>query len=212
MKIPEKIKIGGKTYTVEITSKMDLGINNVSAEILYGDLIIRVSPQAMAKWRPISSTKWSMRSISASATATTTKSVWTSWRTRSIRSLSIIRMCLRPLRSDAMRVKQYKGTVYGADLTAKERRAMNIEINRQIVEADRKYLNNVDAMILYFLHKHLGFGKKRLRRAWEQFTVIHDDLVNYYEMPDDGAWLADRKLQEIGVDVAAWNAGKDATQ
>ena len=47
-----------------------------------------------------------------------------------------------------MRVKQYKGTVYGAELTAKERRAMNIEINRQIVEADRKYLNNVDAMIL----------------------------------------------------------------
>ena len=40
---------GGKTYTVEITSKMDLGINNVSAEILYGDLIIRVSPQATAK-------------------------------------------------------------------------------------------------------------------------------------------------------------------
>ena len=37
MKIPEKIKIGGKTYTVEIT------------EILYGDLIIRVSPQATAK-------------------------------------------------------------------------------------------------------------------------------------------------------------------
>lgn len=27
MKIPEKIKIGGKTYTVEITNKMDLGIN-----------------------------------------------------------------------------------------------------------------------------------------------------------------------------------------
>ena len=49
MKIPEKIKIGGKTYTVEITNKMDLGINNVSAEILYGDLIIRISPQATAK-------------------------------------------------------------------------------------------------------------------------------------------------------------------
>lgn len=75
-------------------------------------------------------------------------------------------------------------------------------------QADRKYLNNVDAMILYFLHKHLGFGKRRLRRAWEQFTVIHDDLVNYYEMPDDDAWLADRKLKEIGVDVAAWNAEK----
>ena len=75
MKIPEKIKIGGKTYTAEITDKMDLGINNVSAEILYGDLIIRVSPQATAKWKRISSTKWSMRFISASATATTTKNV-----------------------------------------------------------------------------------------------------------------------------------------
>ena len=35
---------------------------------------------------------------------------------------------MRPLKSDAMRVKQYKGTVYGADLTAKERRAMQKQI------------------------------------------------------------------------------------
>ena len=49
MKIPKKIKIGGKTYKVEITSKMDLGIVNVSAEILYQDLIIRVSKQAEQK-------------------------------------------------------------------------------------------------------------------------------------------------------------------
>ena len=48
-----------------------------------------------------------------------------------------------------MRVKQYKGTIYGADLTAKERRAMNIEINRQIVEADRKYLNNTVTKVLH---------------------------------------------------------------
>jgi len=108
-----------------------------------------------------------------------------------------------------MRVKQYKGQVFGADLTAKERKALNIEINRQIVEADRKYMNNVDALFLYFLHKHLGFGKKRLRKAWEQFSVIHDDLVSYYQMPEDGAWLAERKLKEIGVDVAAWNAEKE---
>lgn len=49
MKIPDKIKIGGKTYTVEITNKMSLGISNVSAEILYSDLLIRVSPQAQSK-------------------------------------------------------------------------------------------------------------------------------------------------------------------
>lgn len=93
-------------------------------------------------------------------------------------------------------------------LTARARRALDAEINRQIMDADRKYTNAIDAAFLFFLHRHLGFGKKRLRRAWEQFTVIHDDLVAYYEMPDDSAWLADRKLQEIGVDVAAWNAEK----
>lgn len=49
MNIPDKIKIGGKVYRVEITNKMDLGISNVSAEILYNELLIRVSPQAKGK-------------------------------------------------------------------------------------------------------------------------------------------------------------------
>ena len=49
MRIPEKVKIGGNTYTVEITDKMNLDISNVSAEISYTDLIIRISPQAQSK-------------------------------------------------------------------------------------------------------------------------------------------------------------------
>ena len=49
MNIPKKIKIGGKVYTVEITNKLDRGNVNVSAEILYNDLVIRVSPQAQGK-------------------------------------------------------------------------------------------------------------------------------------------------------------------
>lgn len=49
MIIPKKIKVGGKTYRVDITNKLDLGISCVSAEILYNDLVIRVSPQAKEK-------------------------------------------------------------------------------------------------------------------------------------------------------------------
>lgn len=49
MRIPEKIKIGGTVYAVEITDKMELGINNVSAEINYNNLVIRISPQAKSK-------------------------------------------------------------------------------------------------------------------------------------------------------------------
>ena len=97
-----------------------------------------------------------------------------------------------------MRVKQFKGKVYGADLTAKERKAMELEINRQNA-------NDFDAMVLYVLHTHLGFGKKRLRRFYDAFSAEHDKLIEHYEMPDGGAWLADMKLKEIGVDVAAWN-------
>lgn len=49
MKIPEKVKIGGKVYAVEITDKLDLGNVNYSGEICYGDLLIRICPNAQGK-------------------------------------------------------------------------------------------------------------------------------------------------------------------
>lgn len=108
-----------------------------------------------------------------------------------------------------MKVKQYNGRVFGADLTAKERKALDIEINRQILEADKRYTNDIDAMVLYVLHKHLGFGYKRLRLFWEAFKAEHKELREHYEMPDDNAWLARQKLKDIGVDVEAWNAEEE---
>ena len=42
-----------------------------------------------------------------------------------------------------MRIKKAGGKVFGAVLTAAERKAMDIEINRQIVEADRRYANDM---------------------------------------------------------------------
>ncbi len=52
MKVPKTVKIGGKVYDVEITDNFDLGSANVSAEISYTDLAIRVSPnQASGKMK-----------------------------------------------------------------------------------------------------------------------------------------------------------------
>lgn len=82
---------------------------------------------------------------------------------------------------------------------------MEIEINRQIVEADRKYVDDIDAMVLYTLHAHYGWGKKRLRRFYEVFNAEHDQLVRHYEMPDDYPWLCKEQLKHIGVDVEEWN-------
>ena len=44
MNIPKKLKVGGLHYDVEITNQMHLGVANVSAEIMYDDLKIRVAP------------------------------------------------------------------------------------------------------------------------------------------------------------------------
>ena len=71
-----------------------------------------------------------------------------------------------------MIVKKSGGRVFGAELTAAERKAMELEINRQLAESDRQHANDFDAMVLYVLHTHLGFGKKRLRRFYEAFSIM----------------------------------------
>ena len=97
-----------------------------------------------------------------------------------------------------MRIKKAGGKVFGAVLTAAEKKAMDMEINRQIVEADRRYADDIDAV-------HLGFGKKRLRKFYDAFSAEHDRLIQYYQMPDDYTWLCKEMLKRIGVDVEAWN-------
>lgn len=104
-----------------------------------------------------------------------------------------------------MRIKKYGGKVFGATMTTAEKKAMELEINRQIIEADRKYINDLDAMVLYTLHTHLGFGFKRLRQFYEAFSIEHDRLIQHYQMPDDYIWLCHEMLKRIGVDVGAWN-------
>ena len=104
-----------------------------------------------------------------------------------------------------MRIKKAGGKVFGAVLTAAERKAMDMEINRQIVEADRRYADDIDAMVLYTLHVHLGFGKKRLREFFVAFCAVDFRLLHFYQMPDDYTWLCKEMLKRIGVDVEAWN-------
>lgn len=105
-----------------------------------------------------------------------------------------------------MRVKSYKGKIFGAELTAAEKKAMNIEINRQLVERDEQYAADIDAMVLYTLMAHYGWKKKRLRKFWEAFIAEHKALREYYEMnnPGDNEWLAHRMLKNIGVDINEW--------
>lgn len=105
-----------------------------------------------------------------------------------------------------MRVKSYKGKVFGAEFTAAERKAMDIEINRQLVERDKQYAADIDAMVLYTLMAHYGWKKKRLKRFWKAFIAEHKALREFYQIdePGDNEWLAHRMLKEIGVDIDEW--------
>ncbi len=65
-----------------------------------------------------------------------------------------------------MRVKKAGGRVYGADMSAAEKKA---------AEYDRKHALEIDAMILWVLHQQLGWGEKRLRKFYDNFA---GEIVN----------------------------------
>lgn len=104
-----------------------------------------------------------------------------------------------------MRVKKAHGKVYGASLTSAEQKAMDMEIQRQLAEYDRKHELEIDAMILWVLHEHFGFGEKRLKKFYDCFASSINDLIARYEMDDsDQVWLCTYMLKRYGIDLEKW--------
>lgn len=105
-----------------------------------------------------------------------------------------------------MRIKKAGGKVYGAELTAAEKKAMNMEIQRQLAEYDIKNANELDAMILWHLHEEFGLGPKRLKQFYDTFVPQLDALVERYMMDDsDKVWLCTYNLKQYGIDIEEWN-------
>ena len=104
-----------------------------------------------------------------------------------------------------MRIKKSGGKIYGADLSAAERKAMNLEIQRQLAEYDDKHELEIQALILWELHEQFGFGPARLKRFYDGFTPALKALIQRYELDcSDDIWLCTRKLNEIGVNLEEW--------
>lgn len=91
-------------------------------------------------------------------------------------------------------------------MSAAEKKAMNMEIRRQLAEYDQKRLVEIDAMILWVLHEQFGFGPKRLRQYYDAFHKSIDGLIDRYQMDsEDDIWLCTQMLKRIGVDVEEWH-------
>lgn len=105
-----------------------------------------------------------------------------------------------------MKVKKAGKRVFGAVMSAAEKKAMDLEIQRQLAEYDRKHLAEIDAAILWALHDQFGFGPNRLRKYYDAFHACVDDLLKRYEMDaGDDVWICTEMLKRIGVDVEVWH-------
>lgn len=106
----------------------------------------------------------------------------------------------------SIRVKKAGGKVYGADLTAAQKLAMNMEIQRQLAVYDRGHMLEVQAVFLWQLHTQLGFGPKRLKKFYDGFAPALRELTKRYELEDtDQIWLCTHMLKQIGVDIDQWD-------
>lgn len=106
-----------------------------------------------------------------------------------------------------MNVKKIGGKVYGASFTAAERKALDIEIMKQLAEYTRKHALELDAVFLLWLHEELGFGTKRLKKAFMSLARPVEAMCDKYEMHNesDALWLCTQRLKEIGIDLEQWD-------
>jgi len=89
-----------------------------------------------------------------------------------------------------MYIKKSGKRIFGASFSNAEKKAMEMEIKRQLAEYDRKHTLEIDAMILWTLHEQFGFGEKRLKRFYDSFARGLNELSGRYELDDsDQAWL-----------------------
>lgn len=102
-------------------------------------------------------------------------------------------------------IKKSGRNIFGANLTAAEQKALDIEIKRQLAEYTKKHELEVEAMVLFMLHSEFGFGEKRLKQAHISLTKGLDNLAETYQMDEsDTSWLCLRKLKDAGFDISKW--------
>ena len=108
-----------------------------------------------------------------------------------------------------MLVKQVGRIILGAELTPKESKALEIEVMKVMADLNRKNADEIDAILLWWLHEKLGFGYERLKQFHHDFAPQLKELCDRYEMheEDERIWLCTKKLKDYDprIDIATWN-------
>lgn len=77
------------------------------------------------------------------------------------------------------------------------------EIRRQCIELNNEYTDDLEYMVAWVLHRHYGFGIKRLLQFRKKYIDEFKRLIDVYETGD--IYPARMKLKEMGYDVEALN-------
>jgi hypothetical protein len=105
--------------------------------------------------------------------------------------------------------------IFGAKLTAAEKKALDMEARRSLAEYTRKHELEIEATVIWqikrVLEEELGeeVDVSLLKRLYEGLDVELNKLIDHYEMDDDDAqWLCTKKLKDEGIDIEAWRREK----
>ena len=101
---------------------------------------------------------------------------------------------------------KHKNHIFKVELSAKEQKALEDEINLQLIEKHKEFTDNVDYMIMNILHSHFGWGLTRLRRFYDVFCEENNNLIKHYEASDAAAYIARREMNKIGCNIEEWNS------
>lgn len=105
-----------------------------------------------------------------------------------------------------MLVKKSGKTVFGAYLTAEEKKALDMEARRALAEHTRQHELEIEAIVIRQLRRLTGWGETRLKRFYDGFAPELKSLINHYEMPEvDAPWLCTMELKKEGIDIEAWH-------
>ena len=94
-------------------------------------------------------------------------------------------------------------------MTAKERKALRKEIDKQLAENVKNMSSDLQALVLWELHEQEGWGKRKLLRFQKRFQPMIKQLQEYYEVrtADDTDFVCKHKLKnEVGIDVEELDA------
>ena len=100
-----------------------------------------------------------------------------------------------------MIIKKHCGKIYGASFSPAEQKAMDLEIQRQLAVYERKHFKDISAFFMWQLHKHLGFGHKRIDDFYQKFIVDFEEMVSKFEDGENDIWVFEQKLMDYGVEL-----------